>query len=89
MYIDIVLKELDELEKRKDRISSNNYLNQCNKLKKKYDLYKTIDDNTTYLIDQINNNSMIINGTYYSGKGLPPQLNTPSALKPEKKKKIF
>lgn len=35
------------------------------------------------------NNSMIINGTYYSGKGLPPQLNTPSALKPEKKKKIF
>ena len=61
MYIDIVLKELDELEKRKDRISSNNYLNQCNKLKKKYDLYKTIDDNTTYLIDQINNNSMFIN----------------------------
>ena len=39
MYIDIVIKELDELEKRKDRISSNNYLNQCNKLKKKYDLF--------------------------------------------------
>lgn len=35
------------------------------------------------------NNSMIINNTYYSGKGLPPQLNTPSALKKEKNIKIF
>jgi len=64
MYIEIALKELDELEKRKDRISSNNYLNQCNKLKKKYDIYKIIDDNITYLINQINNNSLIIDNNY-------------------------
>jgi len=25
-------------------------------------------------------NALIINNTYYSGGGLPPQLNTPSAL---------
>lgn len=31
---------------------------------------------------------MIINNSYYSGKGLPPQLNTPSALKKLKKEKI-
>jgi hypothetical protein len=30
----------------------------------------------------------IINGTYYYGKNLPPQLNTPSAIK-VKKNKIF
>ena len=35
-------------------------------------------------------NSLIINNTYYSGGGLPPQLNTPSALKKETKKiKLF
>jgi hypothetical protein len=35
-------------------------------------------------------NSLIVNSTYYSGGGLPPQLNTPSALKKETKKiKLF
>lgn len=34
-------------------------------------------------------NSVIINISYYSGGGLPPQLNTPSALKKEKKIKLF
>jgi len=34
-------------------------------------------------------NNSIINGSYYIGKGLPPQLNTPSALKKEKKVKLF
>jgi len=34
-------------------------------------------------------NSLIINGTYKSGGGLPPQINTPSALKKEKPFKVF
>lgn len=34
-------------------------------------------------------NSMIIKNSYYSGGNLPPQLNTPSALKDNRKKKLF
>lgn len=56
MYIDIVIKELDDLDKNKERITSNNYINKCDELKKKYDLYKKIDDNNNYIINLINNN---------------------------------
>lgn len=34
-------------------------------------------------------NSLIMNNTYYTGANLPPQLNTPSALKKIKKIKVF
>lgn len=34
-------------------------------------------------------NSLIISNNYYSGANLPPQLNTPSALKKEKKIRVF
>lgn len=34
-------------------------------------------------------NSLIIKNSYYSGANLPPQLNTPSALKNNKKIKVF
>ncbi len=35
------------------------------------------------------NNLDIINNTYYSGSGLPPQINTPSALKVKKNKSKY
>jgi hypothetical protein len=56
MYIDIVIKELDELEKKKDYIPSNIYLNECNKLKEKYELYKKMDNDNIYIINLIKNN---------------------------------
>jgi len=34
-------------------------------------------------------NSEIINGTYYYGKNMPPQINTPSAIKIPVKIKVF
>jgi len=64
MYIDIVIKELDELEKKKDNIPSNNYLNECNKLKEKYELYKKMDDDNIYIINLIKNNFIDNNKNY-------------------------
>ncbi len=57
MYIDIAIKELDELEKKKERISSNNYLNECEKLQKKYQLYKKMDNDNMNIINMMNNNT--------------------------------